>query len=156
MKNYEEITADLFKRRDEYMKIKKKKAKILITSISLCLTILICVGVWRFDFFKTYFTKKMDETVVSSEDSNSKNDSTQSEVVSTPNDSKSPIDQTVPLAQDIPTEIGGGEGWWFTAVYEFKYIEESKGYIDLIVDKETSDSWYNQFWIIRQRRFIGL
>ena len=50
MKNYEEITADLFKRRDEYMKIKKKKAKILITSISLCLTILICVGVWQFEF----------------------------------------------------------------------------------------------------------
>ena len=153
MKNYEEITADLFKRRDEYMKIKKKKAKILITSISLCLTILICVGVWQFDFLKTYFIEKSDETVVSSEGNNSTNDSTQSEVVSTPNDSKSPIDQTVPSAQDIPTEIGGGEGWWFTAVYEFKYVESDYEFLRLVLAEETLNSWRNQFWVANKNSY---
>lgn len=153
MKNYEEITADLFKRRDEYMKIKKKKAKILITSISLCLTILICVGVWQFDFLKTYFIEKSDETVVSSEENNSTNDSTQSEVVSTPNDSKSPIDQTVPSAQDIPTEIGGGEGWWFTAVYEFKYVESDYEFLRLVLAEETLNSWRNQFWVANKNSY---
>ena len=156
MKNYEEITADLFKRRDEYMKIKKKKTKILTASISLCLAVLVCVGVWQFDFLKTSFIEKKDGTAVSSEENNSKNDTTQSEVVSELDDHKSPIEQSVPSANDIPTEIGGGESWWYDAVYEFKYIEEGKGYIDLIVDKETSDSWYNQFWIINKETYTRI
>lgn len=153
MKNYEEITADLFKRRDEYMKIKKKKAKILITSISLCLTILICVGVWQFDFLKTYFIEKSDETVVSSEENNSTNDSTQSEVVSEPDDPKSPIEQSVPSANDIPTEIGGGESWWFTWVYEYKYVESSHNYLTLMIGKEELNNWHQQFWTVNKETY---
>ncbi len=153
MKNYEEITADLFKRRDEYMKIKKKKAKILITSISLCLTILICVGVWQFDFLKTYFIEKSDETVVSSEENNSTNDPTQSEVVSEPDDPKSPIEQSVPSANDIPTEIGGGESWWYDAVYEYKYVESSHNYLTLMIGKEELNNWHQQFWTVNKETY---
>lgn len=153
MKNYEEITADLFKRRDEYMKIKKKKTKILTASISLCLAVLVCVGVWQFDFLKTSFIEKKDGTVVSSEENNSKNDTTQSEVVSTPNDTQSPIDQTVPSAQDIPTEIGGGEGWWFQWVYEYKYVESFYNYLTLMIDKEELNNWHQQFWTVNKETY---
>lgn len=156
MKDYKEITESLFKRRDEYLKQKKIKTKrILIATISFCLTLIIGVGVWQINLFKTPpIDMPSDDNVVSSEKNESnENESTQSEVVSEPDEPKSPIEQSVPSAQDIPTEIGGAESWWYKAVYEFKYIEESKCYLDLIVDEEISDSWYNQFWLVNKETY---
>ncbi len=164
MKSNEEITSNLFKRRDEYVSKKKRKNKIIVSAVSLFLVVLLGLGVWQFDLFKTPPIDAPDDNVLSDlADQNSQdahvpsddNDPVQSEdVQSTPKPKPpSPIDQTTPSAQDIPTEIGGAEGWWYDAVYEFKYIEEGGSYIDLIVDKETSDSWYNRFWLINKETY---
>ncbi|MBR5472979.1 MAG: hypothetical protein IKU82_03225 [Clostridia bacterium] len=153
MKNYKEITESLFKRRDEYVKQRKIKTKrIIVTSISFCLILIICATAWQFDLYKTPPIDTPSESTVSSQKNESNND-TQNEVVSEPTDSKSPIEQS---AKDIPTEIGGAEGWWYDAVYEFKYNEESKSYIDLIVGKEPSDSWYNQFWLANKETYTRI
>lgn len=153
MKSTKEITEKLFKRRDEYVKRKKKTQKITISVISICLVLVIGIGLWQFDLYKTSpIDTTSDNDVVSSQETES-NDNVQSNVVSEPTESKSPIEQSVPSAQDIPTEIGGADGWWYKAIYEFKYIEDSKGYIDLIVDEEISDSWYNQFWLVNKETY---
>lgn len=150
MKNYEEIVANLFERRDKYIKNKKKRNKKIIAAVSLCLALLIGIGVWQSDLFKTPpIDTSKDNNVVSSE----KGEPAQNEVPSEPDEPQSPIEQSVPSAKDIPTEIGGAEGWWYDAVYEFKYIEEAAGYIDLIVDKKTFDSWYKQFWVVNKETY---
>lgn len=158
MKNYKEITESLFKRRDEYLKQKKRKEtkikRILIATISFCLTLIIGVSVWQLGLFKTPSIDTPSDDVVSSEKKeSSENKPTQSEVISEPDDPKSPIEQSVPSAKDIPTEIGGGESWWYTWVYEYKFIESSSGYLRLIVDKETLDSWDNQFWLVNKNTY---
>lgn len=153
MKNYEEIVANLFKRRDEYIKNKKKRNKKIIAAVSLCLALLIGIGVWQLDLFKTPPIDTPDDNDVVSSQNNEMNDNIQSEVVSEPADDKSPIEQSVPSAKDIPTEIGGGEGWWYAWVYEYKFVESSSGYLNLMIDQEILDEWRNQFWVVNKETY---
>lgn len=159
MKDYKEITESLFKRRDKYLEEQKKKKvktkRIFIATFSFALTLIIVITMWQINLFKTppIDIPSYDNVVSSEKSESNENESTQSEVASEPDDPKSPIEQSVPSAQDIPIEVGGADGWWYKAIYEFKYIEESKGYLDLIVDEEISDSWYNQFWLVNKETY---
>ena len=156
MKSTKEITEKLFKRRDEYVKRKKKTQKITISVISICLVLVIGIGLWQFDLYKTSpIDTTSDNDVVSSQETES-NDNVQSNVVSEPTESKSPIEQSVPSAQDIPTEIGGDLGWWYTAVYEFKYIEEASAYLRLVVEGDVLDNWHQQFWTVNKETYTRI
>lgn len=159
MKDYKEITESLFKRRDKYLEEQKKKKvktkRIFIATFSFILTLIIVITIWQINLFKTppIDVPSYDNVVSSEKSESNENESTQSEVVSEPDDPKSPIEQSVPSANDIPTEIGGGESWWFTWVYEYKYVESSHNYLTLMIGKEELNDWHQQFWTVNKETY---
>lgn len=154
MKSYEEITETLLQRRDKYVEQQKRRktmTKRIIALASLCLALLIGVAAWRLDFFKT---KPADiDSPESDISSNQEVESSQSEVSSQSGETLTPIEQSVPSAQDIPTEIGGGDSWWYNWVYEYKFTESSYSYLNLVLEQEDLNKWHNQFWNVNKETY---
>ncbi len=103
MKNYDEITNNLLSRRDEFVKTRKKRTKI-ITSVSLCAVVLVSalsVGLTRGGVFET----KNSQSNINS-DNNSQNDtSTNSSLLNNENSnviySDASNDTNIELEQSI-------------------------------------------------------
>lgn len=151
MKSIEELTANLFKRRDQYNLKKKKQNKIIVAVVSLCLVVVIGFGAWKLDLFKTPpIDTTPDETVSNVVTQSSQNTPIQSESEPKP---PSPIDQTFPTSQDNPTETGGDLGWWFDCVYEYKYVESYYNYLSIMVDREKLNNWHRQFWVVNKNTY---
>lgn len=149
MRSYEEIAESLLRRRDEYIENQRVRRNIMkkriIALSAFCLAVLIGIGVWQADLFKT----KPIETPIDST-SSKQEAQTENPVESTPVESEQPsTPQTT--EQPEPPAIGGDGATWALAEYTDStggYMIHSfpYDYLGEFVDQEVVNNWYNQFW----------
>ena len=151
MRSYEETAESLLRRRDEYIENQRVRRNIMkkriIALSAFCLAVLIGIGVWQADLFKT----KPIETPADST-SSKQEAQTENPVENTPVESEQPSTPQI-TEQPEPPAIGGDGAWWTFSEYANQYIEGVHPDIKIFVGEEIFDDWMNQFWFVNKETY---